>query len=103
MILLLTLVGNLINPTSNCHQNLQLISHNELIFEVEIGSDRLSERLRSKNALVGGPPDPPAPTQRHWHLALYLCSAQVLHKPSFRQLLGVHPRIENHGENPGRK
>ena len=30
---------------SICHQNLKLISYNDLIFEVEVGSDRLLEHL----------------------------------------------------------
>ena len=48
LILLLILLWNLIDPISNSHQNLKLISNNELMFEVDIGRDRLSEHLCSK-------------------------------------------------------
>mgnify|MGYP001794001221 CR=1 FL=1 len=65
------------------------------------------EHLWSKHYPMRGSPDtpaggdtPPTPTQRCWHLASYLRSAQMLHKPPFRQLLGVHPKIENPGDNP---
>ena len=48
LILLLTLLGNLISPAWNCHQNLYLISYNELIFEVEICVNRLLQHILSK-------------------------------------------------------
>ena len=52
LILLLTLLGNLINPTSNCHQK---------PFEAGKARDVLSEDLWSKHFPGGGPPGPPHP------------------------------------------
>ena len=73
---------------SICHQNLKLISYNDLIFEVEVGSDRLLEHLWSNNFPGAGFQ---TRTREVWCLALHFHSTQVLDKPPFRQLLVLQP------------